>query len=1624
MPETEADKIPEAEVEKKPKMHLIKCTWLRRTLKVLMWVLIVVLCIPVLIYIPPVQDFLIHQTCRIVENSTGMKIGIGKFRLEFPLDVSLRDVYVVEASKDTMVRAQEVVADVKLLPLLHLDVQLNKLQLNNGYYRMPSPDSSMLLTVDAKFLEVDDKSSANIAKSRILLNKVKLRGGKLGLYMDVWKKKQEPDTATSKSTPFYIAANDLDLEDFQFGMSMLPTIDTLNVDVKKVRLKNGVVDLKENLVKWKLASIDGGDFRYLTPTPEYIKTHPAPPSAPSTGPPMRIMGDSIAVNNLSALYATKGVKPAPGFDATYISVSGVGISMRDFYNESSTVRLPLTRLEARERCGLQITRGSGTVRIDSIGLVLDKLDIRTGYSTILASADVPFALMELKPTAPVNASLTGRIGLPDVDAFMPSLRQFTKRVAARKPLELDLKANGNLSDVSISKLLVNMPGVVRLQAHGYARNPLKFKQLVARVDFDGQLSEPSLASQFLAPSKIEIPAFTIKGMATANREEYGADFDLRSTAGDLAGRGHVALNSESYSADFTAENLDVGRFVPELGIGAVSATVKAAGAGFNPLSGKAYTDATVDVHSILYNKRLLRDIHADVRLARDGELSVEANSPNPGLDFDLDATGRILPDDYTFDLTAHLRDVNLQALGLSDSICSGSGNITAVGTASPGKWLYDVALNVEDLDWNLPGTYIHLPGGMQADLKADLLSTALTVDSHLTNIDFNAQSGMENLIKSFTEVSGLVASQIERRSISVDSISALLPPFNLDLNASGRGLLSQFLTPSGMGIDTVYCHLERDSIISGDIGALNFKSSSLNLDTITLNLKERGQLLDYRAHVGNRKGTLDEFAKVNLNGYLGNNRIGAFLNQYNIKGEQGYRLGLTAAVVDSTATVHFTPLKATIAYMPWTFNSDNFVDMNLFTKFVQANLQASSAESSVLIRTEPSTHDHGDDLRVKIDNLHIEDFLRMWALAPQMSGAVDADLRVHYADARFEGEGTLGLENFVYEKTRVGDFNLDLNAGYGLNGATDLKATLRINNDPAVALHASLSPDSIGALKPGTVGVTLTRFPLKVANPFLGKAATLSGFLNGEMRLDGTFTKPLLNGYMAFDSVAANITMMNADLKFINDRVSVDNNVVSFNDFNVYGANQNPLSLNGTVDARDFSNILFDLGVAANNMQLIKSNQRSKADLYGRVDVTLNATVRGSMKMLDINGNVNLLGTTDATYRLNMEPAQFTAKDENGVVKFVNFNDTTQVAKVDTVAESPLNMRINAGLVISPGTHLQVILSTNGTDKVDIEPSANLTYSQNYLGDLNLTGTLTIGNGYARYSVPVIGEKMFTFDPQSTITWSGNVMNPTLNVTATDEMKANVTSNNNSRLVNFLITLYATNTLENLKVAFDLSTNDDLTIQNELQSMTADQRQTQAMNMLLYGQYTGQNTKTASGSTTNMLYGFLESQINSWTAKHVRGVDLTFGMNEYQKTNQGVTNTETTYSYQVSKSLFNNRFKIKVGGNYSTDETSDESLANNLVSDVTLEYILKQSATTNLSVQLFRHVGFESVLEGEVTEMGGGFVLTRRLDNLKNLFRIRLNKKKKKTEPADTLKVEALPADSMQSEGETAKEEI
>ncbi len=1594
---------------KKPKRHLIRNPWIRRPLKVLGCLIILILLIPVLLYVPPVQDFAVKTATKIVADKTGMKIGIDRLRLKFPVNLSLSGVSVIEAAGDTMVMAREAVVDVKLRPLLGLDVQIKKLKLRDGYYRMLSPDSSMLMTIKAGLLEVDDKSSANIRTSEISLNEARLRDGEISLNMDVWKQKPTPQDTTS--TPFYITANKLNIENMTFLMTMLPTIDTLKFHTSRLVVDEGVVDLRTNSIRISDVTASHGDALMLAPSLEYVKEHPAPapdttsaPSAPTT-----VVADRITLTDFNARYAVQGSPAVRGFDTNDIRFSGLDIELENFYNQAANITLPITYLKGSEQCGLTITEGKGTFSMDSTGMMLKNFDIRTPFSQVQATAAIPNALLAFEPSALLDVDLTASIGMDDVNSFMPDLSTYTSAVPALTPLNARILANGELGDAAIEQFDVALPGTLSLRAKGNAKNALNIKELVANLTFEGELRRPDIVKKFVALDGFSIPTLNIVGKASANRENYAADFKLTTPHGNVAADGHVGMNSERYDVKAAVHSLNVGAFIGDKTIGPVTASLSANGAGFNPEKRGAHTDVRLDLASAVYNGHDIKDITLFATLQNE-DFTVKANSPNPLLSFDIEGNGRISDNLYQADISADIHNVDLHALGFSETKNSGGANLHLSGTASPHTWLYDVDLKADNVDWHLESQDYNIPDGIDLKFVSTANDTRCLLDGRGTSVQFLSSVGLKPLIDGFTQVSAMVPKMLEDKRLDVESLEQKLPPFKLTANVDGSGLASEFLGPMNLGFKDFSLDLNKDSIINGNAVLNSLRTESMRLDTITLDLKSRGALLDYIVHLGNRPGTFDEFADVRMSGYLGENRLSAYLVQHNIKKKMGYRLGFTASLADSIMSLRFTPLKATIAYLPWTFNLDNYIDFNINSRKLQANLQASSDQSSILLRSEKNEQGL-DNLHLNLTNIKVEDFLHMMLNPPPVQATLNSDINVRYTGKALVGKGNLNISDFFYERKRVGDFDFTLAAGMGNKGKSAGKVGLVIDGAEAAAVQFVLAPDSInpsGGMLAERLKLILTKFPLAIANPFFPpQTMKLSGALNGDMSLSGSFTAPVLNGSISCDSVGLFVNMLGTRFRFGGNPITVTDNVLDFHEFNIFAVNNNPLTLRGTVDATKMSDMKFDLSAKASNMQLVGGKSNS-ADLTGKLFTDLDATVQGPMSMMNIDATVNVLPTTDVTYNMAMtSDALSPGTVADNVVKFVNFSDSTQVAKADSLT-STLGMRITAKAIISQGTEVTVNLGDQG--KVLCNPSGTLNYFQNYLGDMKLNGTLYTGNGYANYNIPVIGKKGFTFAQNSHITWSGDIMNPALSIQATDEVKASIQSSGNTRLVNFIVTLDIGNTLSAPSVVFDLSTDDDLSISNELQSMTADQRQQQAMSLLLTGIYQGPSSKSVgSGLGTGQLYSFLTSQLNSFLADNVKGVDINLGVNQYETGTNGNTTTNTSYSYQVSKSLINNRFKIIVGGNYSTDASSDENFQQNLISDIAFEYILRQNNNMSLNARLFRHTGFESVLEGEITETGVGLSLRRRLAYFTEITHFGLSKLWKKKKPAVPV---TLPVDS------------
>ncbi len=1525
------------------------------------------------------------------ESSSGLGIHVDELRLGFPLRLSAAGL-MMSQDGDTMMQARSVSLSVNPFELLIGQVGLNGAALGGVSYKIGSPDSAMYMQLRADSLSLG-AGSIRLAHMNIDVDHAAINGAYVGIVINP---DTTPPTPPAPPTDMSINIHSIRLTDLTYAMRLMPSIDTLTAHIPAASLTGTQVDLFNQRIALGLFSGTGLDARYITPDSAAIAAagpYPAPAPADTAVQPWVVTIDSLALTESHALYALSGAVPLPGLDFSYIEVDEVNLSIHDFYNEASTVRIPL-RVSGTERCGVRLST-SGLLDIDSTALRLRDFRLVTAEGS-QASFDVTLGMGDLvnDPSTVLAANLDAAFAHSDLGMLFPITAPYWTAIPADHPLILRAQVDGTAGELNINEFLLNLNGCVNLEADGVVENMMDPDRIGGDINLHGNIFNVNpLLTKMMAPepSPVTIPPMALSGHVRMNAGV--ADGNLRATTrgGRLSMDGRWNSNREDYTLNLSTDSFPIEAFMPQAGFGAVTTSLHVTGHGYNPFKPGMELDGNLNIVRLPYLNNTFRNITADARIIN-GEGTVNLSSNNSGLDFDLSANGNLTGSRYIWQAELDARDIDLQALGMSAEEADLDGHLTADATLGPGKNDLVARLLLNSLSMRRATGTIDI-SGVDLHVNTNDSITQAALNNRDLSATFISGRSPSRLMADFDRVSTVLKAQMDTFYITVDSIQPLVPPFELTLVAGSSNMINDILAPSGMAIRSVNAALMNDSALSLGTVIRGLTTQTARIDSVFLNMKTMQNALRLNAGILNRPGNLDEWHKVNLFGTFSGNTLSLNLDQQNLSGVTGFRFGFDiSALPDTTVILSVTPANPVIGYKNWSVNDGNFLKFNIPTKHLDADLVMNGERSSLEILTEgheeaDSIHDRTEqeDLLIRLKDIHIQDWIRLNPFAPVISGDVSADMRLNSGQGILMGMGEASISNFYYNRQQVADFSTHFNVAADRSGTLQAFADLYVDSVRTVTIRGALNDST--APTPLSLDFNMIRFPLAVVNPFMPTGtARLSGVLNGDMSITGTSDSPIMNGYVDFDSTAVNVTMLGTPFTFSSEKIPVVNSVVALDSFAITGCNENPLRVRGSVDLSSLTDVKIDLALNAQNMMLVNSRRaRGGADVYGKAYIDLDATVHGGLTLLAVDLEASILPETNVTYVL--PPTQSAIVDRTGgdMVKFVNFSDTAAVLRADSLQTQEMMMFLNAALTIEQGSTISVDLSPDGKYKAQIQGNGTLTYDMTPMSEGRLTGRLNLDKGFVKYGVPpIVSDLLFNFDGTNYVTFSGNMMNPGLNLHAVDVVKANVIQNGqNSRLINFDVSIGVTGTLENMNVVFDVSTIDDIQIANELASMSPEQRASQAMNLLLYKTYTGPGSKTDK-TMANSLYNFLAGQLNNWAANTIKGVDLTFGIDQYDRTNNGVSSSAMSYSYQMSKSLFNDRLKIVVGGNYTTDANADENFSQNLINDISLEYFLNNARTMYL--RLFRHTGYESVLEGEITQTGVGFVYRRKLRKISHMF--------------------------------------
>ena len=376
--------------------------------------------------------------------------------------------------------------------------------------------------------------------------------------------------------------------------------------------------------------------------------------------------------------------------------------------------------------------------------------------------------------------------------------------------------------------------------------------------------------------------------------------------------------------------------------------------------------------------------------------------------------------------------------------------------------------------------------------------------------------------------------------------------------------------------------------------------------------------------------------------------------------------------------------------------------------------------------------------------------------------------------------------------------------------------------------------------------------------------------------------------------------------------IVMEHNNVKLNDVRIYSIDGSYLALNGGMD---LNTMHLDVNLAADSFSPAKLDQGGPFPVYGELATDIRGRVTGPLDSIRADVDVTILPITDLTYPI----------DEKNLAQFKPYGT------------------VNA--------------QYNTAD-----------------GDLNLGGTIHVDEGLVRYSPKLYPMIPFHVDSGSHVTLNGPIGQTILNLSASQQVKADVQSaGEETRRVTFNTGVRVKGILDSIglsTIGFFLEAPDDETISHELASMDEDTRDGIAAVLLATGMYMGESN-VAAQKDGYALSSIINSRINAAMANSKLGnivdVDISSGQTTHAA---GKTND---MNIAISKSLFNDKLRITVGSTIS--DNPEVNKANGLLSHISAEYKLTKSG--NVFLRAFSQRDYENILEGELYKSGIGVGATK-----------------------------------------------
>lgn len=575
----------------------MKRKWIKWVSWILLTPILLFVVLMVLLYVPPVQNFLRKQATSYASEATGMQINVGRIDLRFPLNLLVRDVEVIQAP-DTLLTLGSLNVHVQAMPLFKGKIEVDDITLQQVTVNSADLIEGMKVrgVLGRFFLE---SHGVDLTNETAVINHVELSDTHIGLVLNDTTTTEKTDTA-SAPVNWKVNLHALSLKNVSFSMQLPADTMRMAARVSEASVKDVSADLKHQFYGLR----------------------------------------SFLLTGTSVNYDTGDAQPVEGFDPSHIALRDIRIGIDSVLYRGRNMNAVIREFSMNERSGLSVTSLTGRVFADSTVIRIPDFRLLTPHSEMNLTAQTYWELVNIPTTGRLTARFNALIGKQDVMLFAGGLPEAFKEAYPFRPLVVQAGTEGNLKSMQISRFKVNLPGAFSLEGGGELYNLTDSTTRSAALDLKmqtGNLNFLTALGGMTPGAPVVIPdSMLLDARLGMEGPKYDARLLLKEGEGRLGLTAALNSATEAYTADLHIEDLQINHFLPKDSIYEFSASLAAHGRGFDFTSYKTETALRATIDKLHYGDYKISGIDL-TGTVKNAVANAQLTSDNPLLKMKADA---------------------------------------------------------------------------------------------------------------------------------------------------------------------------------------------------------------------------------------------------------------------------------------------------------------------------------------------------------------------------------------------------------------------------------------------------------------------------------------------------------------------------------------------------------------------------------------------------------------------------------------------------------------------------------------------------------------------------------------------------------------------------------------------------------------------------------------------------------------------------------------------------------------------------------------------------------------------------------------------------------------------------